>query len=579
MPTVLKNDISYNIAKSVYEGIRNRSTRMYFFLGRSQPWEETTEQVTLDTGVTVTNVISDTTSAPTPSGSRSYERQTRADIIGMKNVSISDVSFAIKRVDWSGGTVYDMYDDRYSVESPAPSGAVDIADARMTVMTDEYNVYKCIFNNDGGESQVKPSGTSVGYIGPLSDGYIWKYMGTVDDIYRTKFLSSEYLPVRNALSQAYFQTGITTPTQVSAGSGYDIDNLTVHITGDGTVTAQVTPIVDSETGAITSLSVTNPGEGYTTAAVVFNVPDTTAGTPGAEGTGASYTVDLSQGDTTDPQAAVQASAVDGELSHIAVVSGGTQYDPNTDTIVITGNGDGLATASFEVDANGSITSVTLNNRGSNYTICTATVQRAASITGAVDATLYVIIAPVGGHGKDMVAETYASTLGFHVTTQDELNQGIFVGNDYRQSGLIYSPLKFLTSGSQVRQQFTADYGSTCYLLTVEGVNLVDFPNDLILTNQLIGDHQLRVIQAEDLKNQSGTIIGTSMIVQPLDEHAPEVGDTYLFPEGGAAFELAVGSITDPEVDKFSGSLVFINNRTPFRKNIEQIVNLRTYLNF
>lgn len=565
MPTVLKNDVSTNIARMVYEGIRNKTTRIYFFLGKTLPWTEGTEE---DPNTGAVTIISDTTAAPTPNASRLYERETRSNIIGMKLVNITDVAFAIKRLNWSSGTVYDMYDDRYSVNSPAPSGAVDIADARMTVITDEFYIYKCISNNYGAPSTVKPTSTSTGYIGPLSDGYIWKYMGLVDDIQRAKFLNAEYVPVSSTSTTSFLSTGIKLPEITDGGSGYPngVDDIVVNIIGDGTG-AEIS--LQATDGIIDTVSLDNPGSGYTTASVEIDATAT------GSGSGATFTVALQ-----DPESTTAASAIDGELSYISVVSGGSGYDSNS-YVEIDGNGDGLASATLSFDANGSITEVTLNNRGTNYTSATARIIRNNSNTGN-DAELYVIIAPSGGHGKDIVGESYASTLGFHVTTQDEVNQGVFVGNDYRQSGLIISPLAYASPEVTVREQYTADYGSACFLLGVEGIDYTDFPQDMILTNQVTGD-ELIVVQSDVLKNPGGDVIGAKILVQSLDDTLPEVGDTFTYPTGTtgetASIELQTGDITAPEVDKFSGSMIFINNRTPFRKSIEQIVNLRTYLNF
>ena len=52
----------------------------------------------------------------------------------------------------------------------APSGAQKLEDARFYVMTDEYNVYKCLDNNNNALSVNKPIGTQVLPI-TLADGY------------------------------------------------------------------------------------------------------------------------------------------------------------------------------------------------------------------------------------------------------------------------------------------------------------------------------------------------------------------------------------------------------------------------
>ena len=55
------------------------------------------------------------------------------------------------------------------------------------VMTDDYNVYKCLSNNDttsggivGTTSTVKPTGTGTSIIS-TADGYKWKFMYQISD--------------------------------------------------------------------------------------------------------------------------------------------------------------------------------------------------------------------------------------------------------------------------------------------------------------------------------------------------------------------------------------------------------------
>lgn len=539
MPTVLKNDIHTNIAQIVYNGIRSRTTRAYFALGRTLPWE------------------GDDVVAPVPTAAREDEAETRAAIIGMRSITISDVSFAIERNNWETGTVYDMYDDRYSSEFVAPSGATDIAEASMFVMTDEFNIYKCISNNYNSPSTVKPTGNSTGYIGPLSDGYVWKYMDTVDIIQRNKYLSPEYIPVSNSVEGRYFQSGLT-PIIVENGTGYDPNNTLLQVVGDGTG-ADFTPVID-ENGQITSIIVNDAGNGYSVAEVIVSTPDT--GQP--QGTGAVINVNLDLGDLETPQADVQLSAVDGDISFIYVNSQGSGYTEANTTVTI--NGNGINAQAIPVIVSGAIVGIRLTNRGEGYTSATVVIE--GDGTGA---TADAIISPVGGHGRNIISESFADTLAFHTSTIDETNQGITLENDYRQISLIIDPDKFVGTG-ELRQKFTADYGSACYAVEIPGGNEADFTLDQEVINRVTEDSMYVVGK----KSVTG---GASLLLFSLDGSEPEVGDEFVDSEGDLLFTVGVNSITYPTVDKFSGSMVSINNRPSFRRNVEQIVNLRTYINF
>ena len=67
--------------------------------------------------------------------------------------------------------------------------------ANFYVLTDGFNVYKCIDNNDNGQSTVKPTSTGT-EIFETSDSYKWKFMFQIGAADRTKFLSTSYMPVR-----------------------------------------------------------------------------------------------------------------------------------------------------------------------------------------------------------------------------------------------------------------------------------------------------------------------------------------------------------------------------------------------
>lgn len=556
MATVLKNDVHNSIAEIVYNGILNRTSRPYFFLGKTLSWD----------GGDI--------APPTPNTSREYESETRSSIVGMRYVTISDVSFAIDRENWSSGTVYDMYDDRYSSEFPAPSGAQDIADAKMFVLTSDFNIYKCISNNYNQPSTVLPTGTpETAYIGPLADGYVWKYMGTLDEVQRNKFLTPDYLPVTNSTS-GFYQSGIAlNPIKVSGGSGYVANNTTVIVQGDNgspVNNAVVTPVINPSTGEITSLTVEDPGTGYSTASILITTPD-----PGqAQGSGAQFTAQIDQGSLVLSN--VGASAIDGQLSFIYVNDGGSGYSQNT---TVTISGDGSNATATAIIANGIITGIQLNNRGTGYTFATASITDSG---GGIDAQTEVIISPVGGHGNNLVKESFADTLGFQITTADEINQGFTLENDYRQSGLIFDPDSFVEEGAQ-RNRFYGAYGSACYRVDIpnanlgSGIDITDFVLDQKIYNQTTGKY-LVIIAKEDYE-VGASVVGVSLLLQSIDGSTPEVGDIYQDAESSNLFTIPASSVTNPTIDKFSGSMVFINNRTPFRKNIEQIVNLRTYIQF
>lgn len=207
----------------------------------------------------------DDNNPPTPVNSTAnIEFTPWRDMYGAKRITTSDVTHAIPRHDWTSSVVYDQYDDQDT----------NLLEDDFYVMTDDYNVYKCLFNANGTASTTKPTGVATTPF-TTADGYIWKYMYTVTTAKALKFLTNDYIPVQTLASDdgtdqwdvqtAAIDGGIHVVKVTSGGSGYG-SAPAVTITGDG-AGATATAVLTS--GAVTAVNITNPGSGYTRATVSF----------------------------------------------------------------------------------------------------------------------------------------------------------------------------------------------------------------------------------------------------------------------------------------------------------------------
>lgn len=262
MAAIITNKFRIHNAESYIEGFSEAAaTNVYLFIGRPQAW-------------------TDDTAPPTPADNSDTNFNAYDDMVAMKRVTASDVTHAVVRRDWTSGTVYDEYAHDYSSTNQSNSGASDLFSATFYVLTEDYNVYKCISNNGGATSTTKPTGTSTGYI-TTADGYVWKYMYTVSAADALKFLSTDFMPVKYITSdpgagQPYKEQWDTQVNAVAgeikhivitnAGSGY-ASAPTVTITGDGTG-ATATATVSA--GSITAVTITNEGTGYTQATITLS---------------------------------------------------------------------------------------------------------------------------------------------------------------------------------------------------------------------------------------------------------------------------------------------------------------------
>jgi len=158
---------------SFINNVESSKNSYYLFYGKADSWVNSNGQID-DTAVVTAN-----------SSVYSYEQSVYNDIVFGKLITPEDITYMILRYNWISGTVYFSYNQ----------SEANLYDKQFYVMTDAYEVYKCIDNNGGANSIVKPSLTTTSGVFSTSDGYVWKYMYTVDSNANTKFTSSSYIPV------------------------------------------------------------------------------------------------------------------------------------------------------------------------------------------------------------------------------------------------------------------------------------------------------------------------------------------------------------------------------------------------
>jgi hypothetical protein len=277
--TLLKYSLKTNIVKSIYFEIISKVSRYYYTFGKSTAWPT----ITAINSNNETYIVSSETDPPAVPDTYPYELQTRANMVYAKYIDANDAAVVVERINWFSGATYDMYDD-YSTDNVAPSGAVSIDTARFYVITDEFNVYKCLSNNGNGISFSKPIGTKT-LAFTLEDGYVWKFMYTIPLYLRNKFLSANYMPVVTALDNQFYSKGsiisysienrgygyvantwkVKRIIVVNGGKGYTTSTpftFPAAPNGGTQATASITEV--GSTGNVISISVTNQGSLYTT---------------------------------------------------------------------------------------------------------------------------------------------------------------------------------------------------------------------------------------------------------------------------------------------------------------------------
>jgi hypothetical protein len=310
--------------------------------------------------------------------------------------------------------------------------------------------------------------------------------------------------------------------------------------------AKLLPILDG--GQIVGVTVENAGIGYSDATISVT----------GDGTGAALSADLSVGNISSLQANNEILTVPGTINAIKIISGGYGY--GVANIEIQGDGTG-ATATATVDtATGKITKINVTNVGQNYTFANVVV------TGnGKGARLRAIMPPFGGHGRNAPDELFARTLMFYSNVSTDLNQGVAINNDYRQLGIIKNPRVYGTNN-----RFQGSIGSACFI--IEGsINTTFFPKDtdVVVNRTIDGDvyeRRYRVVASSS----------TSALLQSLDNDIPLVNDTF---ENAASQTFTVLSVGSPTIDKYSGQMMFIDNKAGFTPSADETVTLRTVIRF
>ena len=360
-------------------------------------------------------------------------------------------------------------------------------------------------------------------------------------------------PTTNATANLNFATSaLLTPVLVNGsvhsvliedeGLGYSSNIQTIISTiGDGTGVV-LTPFVNAA-GQIEDVIIEERGNGYTHLDITFV----------GDGANANAYANLSVDDLDTLQTVVELSAISGGIHALRVVEPGNGYSHATVTLT----GDGENFGGNVVLYNNTISYITVQTPGTLYTYANV------NITGdGSNANVTAILSPIGGHGSDPVKELFADTLMFTSTINNEKNHGIDVQNDYRQFGII-KDIKKHNSG----ESFTGIHGSASYLLTMDTVN--GLTRDTVLTH--IANNSKRSFEIIEVISST-----KQLLVLDKNNHDIQIGDELTEEASNLVYTITAVS-NSPDINKFSGDLLYIDNRTSVSHSAQQLVTLRTVI--
>ena len=518
MAAIITDQLRILNAKNFVAGVTSSSNSYYTFIGIPNA---TDYQSNWDSN------------PPTPIDSFESYNDTWDSMIAMKKINASDVTQVVRKEVWTSGTTYDMYRHDISRNNPSqPSGSFDLYSANYYVMNSDYRVYVCLYNGAdpennfvGSPSLDEPTFTDLEprEAGSSGDGYIWKYLYTISPSQAIKFDSTNYIPVPSD----WYTSTKDAPVRDNAATSGQLKVITVRNRGVGIGTANRT---------------------YT------RVP-------------------------------------------------------------IKGDGDG-AEATIVINNDSKVESINISKGGSGYTFGSVDWESGGVPTGSTLPIFNVIIPPQGGHGADIYQELGAyNVLTYSRFENDTENPDFITGNQFASVGLVENPY---AQGST--SNLTLDKASAVYALrlTGTGYSSATFAGDSYIT-QTVGlgstavgrvvsyDQTTGVLKYWQDKSNSGFNTDGSLNADPI--YGFKMNRFTSSPATGGNFTIVGGStnlgidtvftgvstvlnnrtyylgqtftngVSQPESEKYSGNIIFLDNRPSVTRSSSQKEDVKIILQF
>jgi hypothetical protein len=517
MSAIITDQIRILNAKNFVAGVTTTSNSYYAFVGLPNP---TSIQSGWDAN------------PPSPKDSFDEENNYWDTMIALKKITSSDVRQVVQKRVWSSGTTYDYYRHDYSRSNISPiSGSTNLYSSSYYVLNSDYRVYICLQNGTnpdnptGRPSLDEPTFTDLEprVSGTSGDGYIWKYLYTIKPSEIVKFESTDFMPVP----------------------------------------------LDWETSA--------------------------------------------------DNAAVRNNAVDGSIKIVTITNRGVGVGTANRTytrVPIKGDGTG-AECTITINNDQQVESITVSNQGSGYTYGNVDLVSGNVPTGSVRPTFNVIIPPKGGHGSDIYRELGSyNVLLYSRIENDVQNPDFITGNQIARIGIVQNPNSYGSS-----QILNLDKASAAYAIRLTGIgydSAVFSPDSLItqtvgagitaagkvisydqITGVLkywqdrtisgfntVGTAQTNPVFGFDLVEfTNNPLAGGSLIIGGNTVSTLSIDTTFAGISTvinnrtyylGQSF---VNGLSNPEVKKYSGNIIYVDNRPSITRSSNQKEDIKVILQF
>ena len=520
MSAIITDQLRILNAKSFVSMATSSSTALYSFVGLPNATD-------YDSNWDVT--------PPAPKDCFDQENDYWDTMIALKKIKTDDVKQVVRKVTWSSATTYDMYrHDISRTNTSKPSGATSLYSSNYYVVNQDYKVYICLQNGttpenpEGSPSLDEPTFTDLEpkAAETSGDGYIWKYLYTIKPSDIVKFDSVNFMPVPK---------------------NWDIDSEN----------ASVRLNAASPNGQLKIITITNRGVGVGTA-------------------NRTYT-----------------------------------------RVPIKGDGAG-AEATIIINNDSKVESITVSNGGSGYTYGTVDLVNGNVPAGTTNPTFNVIIPPQGGHGADIYRELGAyNVLVYSRIENDIQNPDFITGNQIARVGLVQNPQSYNSTSLLSLEKASAV--SALKLIGI-GYSSATFTADSSVTQTVsTGTTAIGRVVSYDQNTgvlkywQDRTLVGFAYTSGVAQNTTPTYGlglvDFTNGPGTGGSLTISGGSVnlaidtnftgistvinnrtyylgqtftggtSNPEVKKYSGNVVYVDNRPSITRSSNQKEDIKIILQF
>ena len=551
------DEVAFGSGAAISDSSGLLNTNMYLFIGKGTSW-------------------SDDSSPPTPTDSvANTHYENWRDMLAAKKVTASDVSHVVPRKNWTNNTSYFAY----------THNTATLYSQDFYVMTDDYNVYKCLSNSETNStgsvattSTVKPTGTGTSILS-TADGYKWKFMYQSSASDALKFVTPNFIPIdtvrrangllSNTFDSSPGQVQFDVETAVAASGGGNGAIEVVHMTARGSQylgeTGNLASVTNSTTVTISGATIT-ADDSIVNSDIYFTSGD-------ASGTG---------GTITDYNGTTKVVTFTPAVSSNPSATDGYAIGPK---IVISGDGQG-ANVRATVNATGSINAVTVIAGGNNYSNATISIisntSQSNSFNPSPAATLTPIIGPAGGHGSDAIKELGGFFVLVNARLEYSESNNFTTSNDFRKVGLLGQP-KF--ANGDFATASVVDQATTIVLTSWNGTA---YSVDELVTGatsgatgrvvDFTGNNTLRLTDIIPAGNSTTAgfngIFGYFTNSEVIAANTSGSGGS-----GASATANGSGAVTGGDLQKFSGDIIYVENRTPVTRAADQIEDVKLIIEF